>query len=168
VSENRSHDLVHELYQSYSRDVYQFALYLSGNPAVADDVTSETFIRVWASPEPVRLATVKAYLLTIARNLCLMERRRAVRRRTLDESMADGSQSLARRMEAKAELAAVLRALQELPEVDRAALLMRADDALSYDEIAAALGVPAATVKVKVHRARLRLARVRNQGVTAP
>ena len=59
----------HELYESYSRDVYRFALYLSGDPALADDVTSETFIRVWSSPEPIRLATVKAYLLTIARNL---------------------------------------------------------------------------------------------------
>jgi DNA-directed RNA polymerase specialized sigma24 family protein len=35
----------HELYESYSRDVYRFALYLSGDPALAEDVTSETFIR---------------------------------------------------------------------------------------------------------------------------
>jgi RNA polymerase sigma-70 factor, ECF subfamily len=67
-----------------SRDVYRFALYMSGDPALADDVTSETFIRVWSSPEPVRLATVKPYLLTIARNLCLMERRRSQRRQSLD------------------------------------------------------------------------------------
>lgn len=75
----------HELYESYSRDVYRFALYLSGDPALADDITSETFIRVWSSPEPIRLATVKAYLLTIARNLWLMERRRRLRRQGLDE-----------------------------------------------------------------------------------
>ena len=64
----------HDLYESYSQDVYRFALYLSGDPAVADDITSETFVRVWSSPEPIRLATVKGYLLTIARNLWLMER----------------------------------------------------------------------------------------------
>jgi RNA polymerase sigma-70 factor (ECF subfamily) len=52
-----------------------------------------------------------------------------------------------------------------MPETDRAALLMRADEGLPYEEIAAALGLPVATVKVKVHRARLRLAHVRNQGV---
>ena len=61
----------------------------------------------------------------------------------------------------------VLRALQEFPEVDRAALLMRADEGLSYEEIAVALGLPVPTVKVKVHRARLRLAKIRNQGVSA-
>ena len=157
----------HELYESYSRDVYRFALYLSGDPALADDVTSETFIRVWSSPEPVRLATVKAYLLTIARNLWLMERRRCLRRQGLDETIPDSGQSALRQVEVKDELDRALRALQEFPEVDRAALLMRADEGLPYEEIAAALGLPVATVKVKVHRARLRLAKIRDQGVSA-
>jgi len=157
----------HELYESYSRDVHRFALYLSGDPALADDVTSETFIRVWSSPEPVRLATVKAYLLTIARNLCLMERRRGVRRQDLDETIPDSGHSALRQVEARDELDRVMRALQEFPEVDRAALLMRADEGLTYEEIAVALGLPVATVKVKVHRARLKLAKIRNQGVSA-
>src|SRR5437762_7780347 len=113
-----------ELYERYSRDVYRFALYLSGDPALADDVTSETFILVWSSPEPVRLATVKAYLLTIARNLCLMERRRCLRRQGLDETIPDSGQSALRQVEVKDELDRVLGALQEFPEVDRAALLI--------------------------------------------
>lgn len=151
----------HELYEKYSRDVYRFALYLSGDRGVAEDVTSETFIRVWSSPEPVRMATVKAYLLTIVRNLCLMERRRVLRREGLDETLPDLGQSVVRRVEVKDELDRVLMALQEFSEVDRAALLMRADEGLAYEEIAVALGLPVATVKVKVHRARLRLAKVR-------
>ena len=75
-------------------DVYRFALYLSGDPSLADDITSETFIRVWSSPEPVRLATVKAYLLTIARNLYLMERRRSLR---TPESRRNGSRQWPKR-----------------------------------------------------------------------
>jgi DNA-directed RNA polymerase specialized sigma24 family protein len=63
--------------------------------------------------------------------------------------------------EARDELAWVLRALEQFPEADRAALLMRADEGLSYEEIAAALGMPVATVKVKVYRARLKLAQLR-------
>ena len=153
----------HKLYESYARDVYRFALYLSGDPALADDITSETFIRVWSSPEPVRLATVKAYLLTIARNLWLMERRRGARREGLSETIPDSGHSVSQQVEAKDELDRVLRALRELPEIDRAALLMRVDEGLPYEEVAAALGLPVSTVKVKVHRARLRLAEVRNQ-----
>ena len=157
----------HELYKSYAKDVYRFALYMSGDPALADDVTSETFIRVWMSPEPVRMATVKAYLLTIARNLCLMERRRTSRREELDDALPDAGHGVLREVEAKDELARVLRALQEFPEPDRAALLMRAEEGLPYEEIALALGLPTATVKVKIHRARLKLALIRNQGVSA-
>jgi RNA polymerase sigma-70 factor (ECF subfamily) len=157
----------HELYATYARDVYRFALYFSGDPALAEDVTSETFIRVWSSPEPVRLATVKAYLLTIARNLCLMDRRRTLRRENLDEALPDRSQSVEHQVEVKDELDRVLRALQEFPEIDRTVLLMRATEGLAYEEIAVAVGLPVATVKVKVHRARLRLAKVRTQGVTA-
>src|SRR5262249_44512025 len=132
----------HDLYESYSRDVYRFALYLSGDPALADDITSETFVRVWSSPEPIRLATVKGYLLTIARNQWLMERRQHSRRQGLDElnaTLPDASPSVLRRVEVKDELGRVLRALQEFPEVDRAALLMRADEGLPYEEIAFAL-----------------------------
>ena len=155
----------HELYERYSRDVYRFALYLSGDPALADYVTSETFIRVWSSPEPVRMATVKAYLLTVARNVWLMERRRGSRRQDLDETLPDPSATVLRNLEMKNELDRVLRGLQELPEVDRAALLMRAEEGLAYEEIALALSLPVVTVKVKVHRARLKLARIRDQEV---
>ena len=157
----------HEVYESYARDVYRFALYLSGDPALADDITSETFIRVWSSREPVRLATVKAYLLTIARNLWLMERRRWSRCEGLDDAIPDNKQSVSRQVETKDELDRVLRALRQMPEVDRAALLMRVDEGLPYEEVATALGLPVSTVKVKVHRARLRLAQIRNQGVSA-
>ena len=55
----------------------------------------------------------------------------------------------------------MLAKLQELPEVDRAALLMRAEDQLPYEEIARALGLTLSATKVKIHRARLRLAEAR-------
>ena len=55
------------------------------------------------------------------------------------------------------ELGRVLEGLQQLPEADRAALLMRAQNKLPYEEIAAALGLSLAAVKVKIHRARIRL-----------
>lgn len=82
----------------------------------------------------------------------------------LDELAFDSGQSVVREAEAKDELERVLRALHELPEIHRTRVLMRADEALSYEEIALALGLPVATVKVKLHRARLRLTKVRNEG----
>lgn len=153
-----------DLYERYSRDVYRFALYLSGDSNLAEDITGETFLRVWSSAAPVRPATVKGYLLAIARNLYLHELRRANRLSELKDQMPAVS-SLHQETESRAELERVLADLGELPEADRAAVLLRAEDGLSYEEIAEVLGLPVATVKVKVHRARLKLAEKRGRSV---
>jgi len=157
-----------ELYQAHSRDVHRFALFLSGEPALADDIVSETFIRLWHARERLDLKTVKAYLLTIARNLFLEHRRRAGRVTVLDEQTADVRAGPEREATARSELAAVMAALQALPEVDRAAVLLRAEEGMPYDEIAAVLEISPVSARVKVHRARLRLAEVRLSAGRAP
>ena len=148
----------HELYTQYVRDVHRFAMYLSCNPTLADDITSETFLRAWSSAAPIREATVKAYLFTIARNVYLRELRRSPPQVELHESIPSPAPSQDERVEQQAMLNTVLRALRGLPELDRAALLMRTQDAMSYDEIAHSLQLSVSTAKVKVHRARLKLA----------
>jgi RNA polymerase sigma-70 factor (ECF subfamily) len=55
----------------------------------------------------------------------------------------------------------VLSWMQRLPEIDRAALVMRAQGELSYEAIAAALGLSVPAARVKVHRARLKLEELR-------
>lgn len=152
-----------DLYSRYSADVFRFALYLSGNRAEAEDITSETFVRAWTAPEPIRMATVKGYLFTIARNLFLQGRRKTARQVELSDELRDPGAGPHARAEHDSELAAALVALQQLPEVDRAALLMRAQDEMPYEEIARALGISLASVKVKIHRARLALARIREE-----
>jgi RNA polymerase sigma-70 factor, ECF subfamily len=147
----------HALYESYAPHVRRFALFLCGDQALADDITSETFVRAWTAPGPVRQETVKAYLFTIARNLYRDHLCRSRRHTALENAMPDDRASAPRQAEARSELRFVLTVMQELPEVDRAALLMRAQDELSYEEISRALGLSVAAVKVKIHRARLKL-----------
>jgi RNA polymerase sigma-70 factor (ECF subfamily) len=151
----------HSLYQSYAPQVHRFALFLCGDAALADDITSETFVRAWTSRGKIREATVKAYLFTIARNLYRDHLRRNNRLTELEESIPDPAVGLATRTEQKAELSAVLAALRRLSEVDRSALLMRVQEEMPYEEIAQALNLPVTTVKVKVHRARLKLMQAR-------
>lgn len=69
----------HELYEKYALDVYRFSYWLSGSAMEADDLTAETFARAWAGREKIRTETVKAYLLSIARNLFLEQQRKAKR-----------------------------------------------------------------------------------------
>jgi len=150
------------LYKQYAPDVHRFALYLSGQRADAEDITAETFARVWASSEPIVMATVKGYLFTIARHLFLHGIRKSSRHDALDEDVPDPSEGPAGRVEQAARLQSVLVELQRLPEASRSALLMYAVDGMAYEEIARVLCISLAAVKVKIHRARLALAGVRD------
>lgn len=150
------------LYRQYAPDVFRFAFYLAGNRAQAEDITSEAFVRAWTAREPIRSATAKGFLLTIARNLFLKQRARDRHQVELPEEvemlLVDPAPSPHARAEQRGELRAVIEALQGLAEVDRAALLLRAFEGMDYEEIARVLGIPLGTVKVKIHRARLTLA----------
>ena len=148
------------LYKKYAPEVFRFAMYLSGNRGEAEDITSETFVRAWTAPEPIAMTTVKGYLLTIARNLFLRELRKRSRNVPLHESLRDPRPGPETETEKKAEYCSVMADLQELPELDRSALLMSAIEGMSYEEIARALGISLAAVKMKIHRSRLKLNRL--------
>jgi RNA polymerase sigma-70 factor (ECF subfamily) len=150
------------LYKNYAPDVFRFALYLAGDRSEAEDITSETFVRAWTSPESIEVATVKGYLFTIARNLFLHGLRRESRHVQLDTDLTDLQASPYVQAEQKEDFRALLAGLQGLPEIDRAALLMRALDGMAYEEISRALGISLASAKVKIHRARLALAGIRH------
>jgi RNA polymerase sigma-70 factor (ECF subfamily) len=151
------------LYRTHAADVFRFALHLCGSRAEAEDLTSETFVRAWTSPEAIRATTVKGYLFTIARNLYLQGRRRARRHVELGEDVRDPGPDPTARAEHASEVEAVLADLGSLGEVDRAALLMKAVEGMPYEDVARALGITVGAAKVKVHRARRELLR-RRQG----
>jgi len=154
---------IEDLYKRYASDVRRFSLYLCGNAMMADDITSDTFVRAWLSAAPIRQPTVKSYLFTIARNAHTDLLRRSARHTQLDDNMPDHHISPHTQMEQRAEVRAVLDALQQLPEIDRTILLMRALDEMPYEEIAQTLGIPVVTAKVRLHRARLKLMQTRKE-----
>lgn len=154
------------LYQGYAPLVRRFALYLCGDPALADDLTSETFVRAWTAGGDIRQDTVKAYLFTITRNLYLDSLRRSRRRESLPMHLPDERASAEQETEDRSELGFVLAAMQSLPDSDRAALLLRAQEEMPYRDIARVLGVSVAAAKVRVHRARLKLLSLTRAGST--
>jgi len=148
----------HELYGRYADDVYRFAHWLTGNPDDARDITSETFVRAWTAPEEPRMDSVKAYLFAIARNLHRKQWRRTSRLQSLDEEMPDPVAAPDEAAEQKDEFQRTLAAVQALPEIDRTLLLLRAEEELSYDDISAVTGLSVTAAKVRVFRARAKLA----------
>ena len=147
----------HELYSRYAGDVYRFAHWLSGNPHDAQDITAETFVRAWTAPEEPRLESVKAYLFAIARNLHRKQWRRASRQEALDEAMPDPATHPDEAAVNRDEFQRTLAAVHALPEMDRTVLLLRAEEDLSYKDIAAVTGLSVTAAKVKVFRARTKL-----------
>ena len=152
----------HQIYQAHASAVHRFAVGLTGDRALADDLTADAFVRLWTAPGEIRLPTVRAYLCTIVRNLYVSHLRTARRAIALDESMVDPVDRVVAPIERRSQAEAARRALAALSSDDREALLMRAAD-LSYAEIAQSLDISVAAAKVRVHRARVRVLRAREE-----
>ena len=146
------------VYTRHAQDVYRFSLYLSGDVHVAQEVTAETFARAWASWRRIRLGSVKAYLLMIARNLVRDGHRRPPATPLTEVGdVVDPTADHERASHARDEWRIVQRALAELSELDRTILLMATMEGLSHQVIAEAVDLSVAAVKVRIHRARVHL-----------
>jgi RNA polymerase sigma-70 factor (ECF subfamily) len=145
------------LYRTYFEDVHRFAFWLSGNRTEADDLASETFVRAWSRRNRLQTETLKAYLLVITRNAFLDSRRRTRHREELSEEWPDATPDPHRQAAARIALHRIRSELARLPESERLALALRAEESLSYSEIARVLGISQGAARIKVHRARRRL-----------
>jgi len=146
-----------DLYESYATEVYRFAYWLAGDSFEAEDITSETFVRAWVHNSTIRTETLKAYLFTITRNVYLEQRRKRRHEVALEDVHPDPAPGPDVLVESHLELRRVQSVLQTLPEIDRAAFVLRVQHELPYAEIARVLGLSLTTAKVKVHRVRKKL-----------
>jgi RNA polymerase sigma-70 factor (ECF subfamily) len=161
---NETNMTFHTLYKQYAKDVYRFAYWLTGNEDEAKDITSETFFRAWTAKTEPHTETVKAYLFTITRNLFLKNRYRKNRFSEINEEFTDRTIKPDEQAEINSYLVQVMKALQQLPEIDKSILIMRAEDEMSYRDIARTTGLSVAAVKVKVFRARIKINKILNEG----
>jgi RNA polymerase sigma-70 factor (ECF subfamily) len=146
-----------DLYDLYVNEVYKFAYWLSGDRFEAEDITSETFVRVWVRFNSIRTETLKAYLFTIARNIYLKKLRKEKKQIALDDALPDRNPEPEKLVDSRLELQRVRSALLRIPEKDRTAFILRVQHELSYAEISRVLGISLAAAKVKVHRVRKKM-----------
>jgi RNA polymerase sigma factor (sigma-70 family) len=135
-----------------------------GDPALAEDLAAETFARAFASRGRFRDQGhgVRAWLFSIATNLLLDElRARGRRSRYVSHGPASAA---APALPSDPALSALLR---DLPPAQLEVLLLHAWGDLSYEGIAAVLGVRVGTVRSRLSRARARLQRAMTQPTTA-
>jgi RNA polymerase sigma-70 factor, ECF subfamily len=131
--------------------IYTVVYRLTGDPDEAEDLALETFWRFWQRPP--RDGSTAGWLYRVAANLGYNALRSSHRRRTYEQrAVEDHSTDPAEEAEASEKRARVRRVLASLPE-RQARLLVLRHSGLSYQEIAAALGIPASSVGALLVRA---------------
>jgi len=111
------------LYEHHYQDVYRFALFLTSDPARAEDLASDTFVRAWMARERIHHPTVRAYLLAITRNLYRDQLRlKRPPSLELDERAKDARPGVDVRLEHRSELWRVRARLRHVAAGDRRAL----------------------------------------------
>lgn len=158
--------------------IFQYSFQMCGHREDAEEVSQETLLKVFENFDQLREPErVRAWVYRIARNACLMKRRKSVfapaQELSLDEFLPPSGQDGApRRLEIadwsalpdeevlRGELRQVIhQAIGELPEIYRAVMLLRDVEELSTAETAEVLGTNEEVVKTRLHRARLAVRR---------
>lgn len=159
------------LFRRYEKRVYNLAYRLSANYDEANDISIDTFVRVY---QAIRLfrgeANFSTWLFRIVTNVYLDRRKRAQNKQhlSLEEYIELEENSVARQIEnpapspgAVAELQErhemLQRAITSLPDYQRAMIVLYHQEGLSYEEIASVMTLPIGTVKSRLNRARLTL-----------
>ncbi len=146
------------IYDQFKGTMHTLAFHMLGNRADADEAAQEIFLAAWRALGSFRFeANFGTWLYRMGLNVCLERLRREGRRRALGNGQgADlirGAEAAAR-AEADGPGADVRAALGTLDPAYRTCILLRDLEGLSYQEIAAALGVPVGTVRSRIARGR--------------
>ena len=158
-----------ELVERYGKKVYGIAYHMTYDRSEAEELTQDCFLKVWENLdryEPSE-ASLLAWIAALSRNLCIDHYRKRRREKgfrfVTDEAVAallpsgDDPQADAVKRE---RVRMLLEAIGDLPDELAEVVLLRDLDGLDYREIGEFLKLPDGTVKSRLNRARIELARV--------
>ena len=154
-----------QLVEATSRPVYTLCLRILGDPDDAAEATQDTFVKVYRSLSTFRGdAQFSTWLYRVASNTAISKHRGRKRRRARETAIDDGAHSeLAspRSTEDEAgvriDTEAVGKALKDLPEHYRVAVVLRDVYGMSIEEIAKKMKISETAAKVRIHRGRKKL-----------
>jgi RNA polymerase sigma factor (sigma-70 family) len=145
----------------YQGRLLGFCRQMLGSTEDAEDVLQEVFVNAYkAMLADEREINLRPWLYRIARNRCLnyLRKPKADAQESMDMVPEVAAASTAEKVHNREEFRQILSDVNKLPETQRAALLLREMDALSYEEIAAAMDTTVPSVKSLLVRARISLA----------
>jgi RNA polymerase sigma-70 factor (ECF subfamily) len=150
--------------EHFRSKIFHYSWLMCGQPDDAEEVAQETLLKIFQNLDQLREPErVRSWVFRIAKNTCLMRRRKSVFAPATELSLdalpepsevADGAQPADRRL-LSAELRAVVdRIILELPPSYRAVVLLRDMEELSTEETAQILDLSQDVVKTRLHRGR--------------
>jgi RNA polymerase sigma-70 factor, ECF subfamily len=160
-----------EIVQTYSRRIYNLAYRFTSRADSAEDLTQDVFIRVYRSLDQydAKQGDLQNWLMRLARNLIIDDYRK--RQRAPQDQMADdledhkyhlrsANSSVQREMERRELGAQVQAGIDKLSPDLRTCVILRDIEELSYQEIVDLLEIPEGTVKSRINRGRIELAKI--------
>ena len=164
-------DAFDTLVRTYEKRVYNLAYRLSGNYDEANDISADSFLRVFQALKMFRGdANFSTWLFRIVTNVYLDRRKRTRNKQhlSLEEYIELDENSVARQVEdpgptpdvvaeAHERTDVLQKAIASLPDYQRTMVILYHTEGLAYDEIAEVLSLPIGTVKSRLNRARLML-----------
>ena len=162
-------DATHVLYERYSNQIFGYCLHQLGSREEAEDAVQSTFLNAFRGlSRGVVPELEQAWLFKIAHNVCLSRRRSSWRRGRIEspEDFHEMQDTLAapNRRDLRDELVGLQDVLEEMPDNQRRAILLREWQGLSYREIADEMELSQSAVETLIFRARRTLA----QGLQEP
>ena len=168
-----------EIVSGYSRRIYNLAYRFTSRADAAEDLTQEVFVRVYRSLNQydAKQGDLQNWLMRLARNLIIDDYRR--RQRTPQDASADDLEdhtfhlrsrdaSPQKEVERRELGEQVQTGIDKLPPDLRTCVILRDIEELSYQEIVDLLRIPEGTVKSRINRGRIELAKIlRRMRVTA-
>ncbi|HXZ79330.1 MAG TPA: sigma-70 family RNA polymerase sigma factor [Terriglobales bacterium] len=167
-----------EIVSQYHRRIFNICYRFTGSAHDAEDLTQEVFIKVYRTLDTyeVERGSFMTWATTITRNLLVDHFRRSKQDRvtdsidsvpaeaedapTLGDRLADPGLSPDQRLQRRETQEMVQRAIQKLSPELREAVILRDLQDMDYKEIAQALHIPEGTVKSRINRGRMELARL--------
>jgi RNA polymerase sigma-70 factor (ECF subfamily) len=153
--------------------IFQYSWLMCGDREDAEEVAQETLLRVFESMDQLREPErVRAWVFRIAKNACLMKRRKSIYAPTCEQPLDDlqpDREPLPDRQVLQGEMNTALQAaIASLPEIYRSVVILRDMEELSTEETAQLLDVPTDVVKTRLHRARVALRQKMEEVLHAP
>lgn len=160
-----------EIVSQFSRRIFNLAYRFTSSVEAAEDLTQEVFIRIYKTLDQydAKQGDLTNWLMRLARNLIIDDYRH--RQRNPQNSMADdvddhtfhlhaGGGSAQKEIERRELCAQVQEGIDKLPSDLRTCVILRDIEELSYQEIVETLRIPEGTVKSRINRGRIELAKI--------